>query len=541
MRVRSIITALLLIYLISCLGCGPSIVEQSTLRIAELGLTRHIVRVASDDFEGRFPGSEGEQKTIAYLVHQLDSLGLQPAFNGSFTQKVPLVQMTVNPSAMLHFKTPGGCINMVYGRDFTFWTSLFQKRHQVKNAKVVFAGYGIVAPERGWNDYAGTDVRGKIVLILANDPGCRDSTVFSGKALTHYGRLNVKAAEAQKRGAVGILFIHEAATAGYGWNAERYSKPRPRMQIRTDNLEQGSGFMQGWIRRQAVEKTLSGTALADLISATHHQKGYALSLEISASFQIQQKINSFDSYNVAAIWPGTKASDECVALTAHWDHLGRDTTLIGDQIYNGAADNAVGVAALLEMAAAASQTDLQLDRSLLFLFPTAEERGLLGSAFYTDHPALPMTQTAANLNVDGIFPFGAMRDVGVIGWGMSDLDEILSDLAGEEGRSVTPDQHLEQGYFYRLDMFNFARHGVPTHHIGTGSLPVDSAHTAKVKSTLGSFYHRLFDEYKPEIWDMEGMIQDIRLTYRMACRIANGESFPAWKDGVPFAQARKSQ
>lgn len=509
--------------------------EEITAR----GLAEPVAFLANDRLEGRFPGTAGERKTLEYLQQSFRQLGLQPPPGGNYLQEVPLVEMIPDTKMSITFQAGGHTWRIGYGSGFTVSTPRITGRIEVTGRDMVFAGYGIVAPEWNWDDYAGVDVRGRVVLLLASDPGQRNPEIFGGRALTWYGTMNYKVEEAARRGAAGVLLIHQPESAGYLWNAERFSRPRPRFTFEAPDRHASRCAFEGWINETAAAELLrrSGWDLAAAIDAAGRPGFRPRILRARLDLSFRNNHRRIVSHNAVAIWPGTDRTDECVLLSAHWDHLGRDRKLKGDQIYNGAADNAVGVSALLQMAKACIRMG-PARRSIVFLFPTAEERGLLGSAWYAAHPVFTIAKTVANYNVDGLFPFGPCRDAGVIGWGYSELDGRLQAEADAEGRAVTPDRAPEQGYFFRLDMFSFARQGIPAHHIGTGTIPEDPAEHSRIKTALGEFYHRPGDEYRPELWDWTGIVRDVRLIFRLVYRLADSDETIQWQTPIPWQQVK---
>lgn len=533
---------------------GASAVSEDALRIAEQGVSaaqivEHVKILASDSFGGRFPASTGEELTARYLEQQFKLLGLHPGNRDSYFQEVPLTEVAYDRRMELTITGDAGDQRFYFGRDFVAVSPRMAEKISIARAPIVFAGYGIHAPEHQWDDYQGLDVRGKIVMVLLNEPGYDDpqSPLFRGDELTQYGRADYKYEEARLRGAAGVLIIHQEKSAGYPWESERFSKPRPRFFFDDRAGNQKELQFQGWISFPAAQAifTASRRSLPEIRQQAGKPGFKGFPLKLGASLAFQNSFRSILTRNIMAVCPGGDRADEIVVFIAHWDHLGVDESLPGeDKIYNGAADNAVGVAALLELARAFRSLPQPLRRSILFLMPTCEERGLLGSRYYTENPVFPLNKTVAAFNIDGVSLVGRMKDVTIIGFGLSELDHYVAREAQAEGRYVSPDRHLDQGYFYRLDHYNFARAGVPAIHVGMGSESVlygrEWTEQRRAKD-ISSHYHQVTDEYNPKTWDLSGCVDDLRLLFRVACRLASGDVFPAWNEGVIYKNIRQSK
>ena len=500
--------------------------------------------LSADEMEGREPGSEGERKTIEYLEKEYLELGLQPAAGGDFRQEVALVEITGSQQALSFAKGAGG-VTLAYGEDMVIGSRRVQPQASVSGSEVVFVGYGINAPEYGWNDYAGIDMRGKTALILVNDPGfvTGEEALFRGKAMTYHGRWTYKYEEASRQGAAAAIVIHETAPASYDWGVVRNSWSGPQFYLDREDGNAGRTALEGWITearaRQVLE--LAGQDFDALKSAAVVRGFKPVPLGITASGSVKNAIRHKRSPNVAGLMPGKDRPDEYVIYMAHWDHLGVDPAAGEDRIYNGAVDNATGVAGILTIARAYRDMLPGASRSVLFLAVTAEESGLLGSEHYVQHPLVPLEKTAAVINVDALNPLGPARDLEVIGYGASELEDLLAEAAKGQRRTLTPDRKSEAGRFYRSDQFNFAKAGVPSLYVKSGTALRD-APEGKGKALLDEYdskrYHKPGDEYS-EDWDVKGSIEDLRLLFEVGARVANAESWPQWREGNEFRAVRE--
>ena len=519
-------------------------------RIEEARLRQHIQVLASDEFEGRAPGSRGEEKSVAYLIDQFQKAGLQPGgMGGSWTQDVPIlgVKSTVTGS----LGSPGAPTDLTFPQDFVAWSPRLKPETTVPDSEVIFVGYGVTAPEYGWDDYRGLDVRGKTVVILVNDPPIPDPKhpeqlddhMFKGKAMTYYGRWTYKFEEAGRQGAAAALIIHETKPAAYPWFVVINSWGRERFDLEGDLSPKVD--IAGWLSLERAQKlfTDSGTtydaAKAEAIRPNF--RGHPLGQK--ASFRALNATRPVKSKNVLALLPGADARrrNEWLIYTAHWDHLGRDPKLEGDQIFNGALDNASGTAGLLELARVFTHTTPRLPRSLLFLAVTAEEQGLLGSAFYAAHPIHPLAQTVANFNIDVLNPWGRTRDVRIVGAGNSTLEQVLQQAARRQGRVTLPETHPERGGFYRSDHFEFMKLGLPALYAKSGDEYRDRPPgygEAKSNEYIDRDYHKVSDEIKPD-WDWSGALEDLELLRAVGTDVATQRRWPAWLSGAEFKTRRE--
>lgn len=511
-------------------------------------LLRHIRVLASDEFEGRAPATAGEEKTVNYLAREFARMGLEPGgTDRSWFQPVPLVGLTAQ-LRQFSYRAGDRTVTPVQPDEAVIWTRRFVPQIEVAESEVVFVGYGVVAPEYGWDDYKGLDVRGKTLLMLINDPAVPDPRdpqqldprFFEGRAMTYYGRWTYKFEIAAQKGAAAALVIHEEGPAGYPWSVVAESNTGEQFDLARADGNAGRAAIEGWVTRAQGQALCAagGQELENLKRAAVRPDFRPVPLGVQARFAVRQSLRSTQSRNVLARLPGAdpRRQEEYVVLTAHWDHLGRDPGLSDDPIYNGALDNASGVAVLLEVAEAAARLPRRPARTLLFLATTAEEQGLLGAAHYAAHPLHPLEQTVANLNVDVVNPYGRTRDVEVVGLGRSTLDEVLQRVAAAQGRVVRPDSEPEKGRFYRSDHFMFAQRGVPALYLKGGTdfrdRPPDFGPT-KVREYVSRHYHRVSDEIQPD-WDLSGAAEDARLLFHLTWALAQARTWPAWKPGSEF-------
>ena len=507
--------------------------------------------LASDEFEGRAPGSPGEEKTVAYLVGEFQKLGLAPGNpDGTYVQNVPLVGITSTPT--LSFALDGRTLAMENINDYIGPSSRVTPQVGAKDTDVVFVGYGVVAPEYGWDDYKGVDVRGKTVVMLVNDPpvtkadGSLDETMFKGKAMTYYGRWTYKYEIAAAKGAAACLIVHETGPAGYPFAVLVGSNSRENFEISAPDGNAGHVAMQGWLTVDAARKlfTAAGRNYDSEKAAAAKADFKPFSLGAKATFNVANALRNVASRNVVGLLPGSdpKLKNEYIIYTAHWDHLGRDTRLAGDQIYNGAADNAAGVAVMLEIAQAmmALPADQRPKRSVLFLSVTAEEKGLLGSRYYATNPLYPLKQTLATINIDGANQFGPTSDIVIVGHGASTLDEIGAAVAKAQGREIEPEPHTERGYYYRSDHFEFAKVGVPSYYLHRGlkylGMPADLAEK-QANDYIANRYHKVGDEVQPD-WTFAGAAQDAAFLFAVGRAVADGAIWPEWRTGNEFKATR---
>lgn len=512
----------------------------------EAPIREAIRTLSSDHFDGRAPASVGEQRTIEYLAARFRSLGLQPASHGSYLQAVPMLQITPSTDAVLAIAGGAAPLRFTYGSDIVVTTPHPQATASINGSALVFAGYGIVAPEYQWNDYAGLDVRGKTVVVLVNDPGYAtgDPALFHGKAMTYYGRWTYKYEEAARQGAAGVLIVHETGPAGYPWEVVRNSWSGP-----AEELPPGKAFLpqiQGWLSHEAATRLFAaaGLDLAKLAAAAARRDFRGVELHLTASLTLHNRVRPVVSHNVVALLKGTRHPDQVVVYSAHWDHFGEKAGPDGKpQIFHGAVDNATGVAGLLALARKFAADKPAPARSLLFIATTSEEQGLLGAAYYAAHPLFPLADTVANLNMDEMDTFGATRDLTVRGQFMSTLDDLLGRGAASLGLKLQPDAHASKGYYFRADHFEFAKRGVPALSVYWGTDYVGHPAGWGLEQQLAfddQRYHKPLDVYDPA-WNLAGMVQQLQALYLTGRALADGDEWPTWYADSPFRAARAAQ
>jgi len=484
----------------------------------------HIQKLASDEMEGRAPGGKGEELATAYIADFYKSIGLKTQF-----QAVPLVGITANVSPMkLSGKATG---TLKFGDDYIAWS-----RHEEgtnTDAELVFCGYGVTAPEYDWNDFKG-GVKGKIIVVLINDPQLEDQSKFGGKAMTYYGRWTYKFEEAARQGAAGALIVHETEYAGYGWEVVRGSWTGEQFDILRADKGASTVPLQGWITREVATSLFksAGAGFEDLKKRALQQDFKPVPLGIKASVEVKTKLRQTDSKNVIGVLEGSEKPDEYVIVTSHWDHLGIGEPQNGDKIYNGARDNAAGTALMMEMARAATRRQQKPKRSLVFMAVTAEEQGLLGSAYYAENPLFPLNKTLANINMDSPNVYGRdNNEIQVIGFGYTELEDILKDVAAQQGRKIIPDAEPEKGSYFRSDQFSLVKKGVPALYTKSVTVEDSNEYTAKR-------YHKPGDEFDPA-WDMKAAVADGEALLQVAFRVADGDKWPDWKPGTEFRATRE--
>lgn len=526
------------------LGSYAKAQDSTAIKAINAGsFAQHIKILASDAFEGRKPFTRGEDSTIQYLAAQFKQLGLQPGNGNSYFQEVPMVSISSKPAGNLVIKGSKGEVTLQYLEDFVAATRRVQDQVSIRNSELVFAGYGIIAPEYHWNDYKGLDVKGKTVIVLINDPGFADSTLFKGRTMSYYGRWTYKFEEAARQGATGVIIIHETAAASYPWKVVRSGWSNSKLYLQTADNNQHRTALEGWISQDAAQKIFQLAGISpDIMQKARTKDFRPVDLHLQTSLDINNTIKKSTSHNVLAVLPGAKRPQECVVYSAHWDHFGIGEPVKGDSIYNGAVDNATGTAGLLELATAFTRLPQKPERSVLFLSVTGEEQGLLGSEYYAAHPTFAMDKIVADINLDVLNTFGRTKDITVIGYGQSELDEYALRAARKQGRITIPESNPEGGWFFRSDHFNFAKKGVPGLYIGPGTAAID--HEAGWGKEQTATYNRLryhspADEFDPATWVMDGMVEDIRLLFDVGYHLSNESSFPAWKKGSEFKAYRK--
>jgi len=518
--------------------------DQPANEIKELNLHKHIEILASDEFEGRGPGSAGGEKTKLYLKEEFKKMGL-PSIRGDYYLEVPLSKMTVDlNSSFLSISKNDKARILEAGPETVYWTKRVVEGISVRASKLVFVGYGIVAPEYGWNDYKNLDVKGKTAVMLINDPGfwTEDPKLFNGKSMTYYGRWTYKFEEAARQGAEAVLIIHDTAPASYPWQVVESSWAGKQIDLKREDMGRNRVKIEGWITSEVAEDifgqaNLDLKALKQAALKADFQSVEMTGLTLDAA--LNNKVEFSISHNVAAVKNGYKKPNEYILMMAHWDHLGIKEDQSGDNIYNGAVDNASGTAGLLELANYFS--NIETERSLLFLAVTAEESGLLGSQYFAEYPPIKLSNIVAGYNFDASLPVGKTRDVIVVGYGASELEDILKAELDKVGRYIVPDPQPEKGFFYRSDHISFSKKGVPMLYADGGFDKIDGgkeAGRAFGDEYTAKYYHQPSDEYDPD-WDLSGFADQLTLTTKMVKYLADSDRWPEWYEGNEFRSIRE--
>ncbi len=500
--------------------------------------------LSSDAFEGRAPTTPGEVKTVAYLIDQMKRAGLKPGNKGKWTQDVPLVELSYSPNMTLAIAGGKAPLALAYKTDMIAGTYQVVPHSEIRNSEMVFVGYGINAPEKGWNDYAGLDVKGKTVVILINDPDYEMQGLdgpFNGRAMTYYGRWTYKFEEAARQGAAAAIIVHDTFPAAYPWGVVVSSWTGPQLEVDQPGGHMDQSNVIGWMTLDVAKRTFAAAGQDfDQLAAAAKRPGFkAVPLGLTASLSFDSSIRRQASRNVVGILPGKKRPGEYVLYSAHWDHLGRCEPVNGDDICNGALDNATGTAGLIALGQAQVRAGAA-DRSMIFLAVTAEESGLLGSEYYAANPLYPLAKTAGGVNMDGLNIFGPTRDVTIVGGGKSELEALLTRAVKDEGRVIMPEATPEKGSFYRSDHFSFAKRGVPMVYADSGEDLINggvAAGKAASEDYTEHRYHKPQDEYDPK-WNWAGAVQDLQIYYRIGRELANSDAWPNWYPSAEFRAAR---
>jgi Zn-dependent M28 family amino/carboxypeptidase len=520
------------------------------LSISAADILNHTRVLSSDEYEGRSPGTRGEELTVNYLTEQFKRMGLKPGNpDGTYVQNVPLVGFATQ--ATMTLSSAGASKTLTPLTDYVAVSRHFQPEVRVDNSDIVFVGYGVVAPEYGWDDYKDVDVRGKTIVMLINDPAVPlandasklDPNIFKGNAMTYYGRWTYKYEIASEKGAAAAIIVHETGPAGYPWEVVSGSWGRENFDIRNPRGPGNRVKVESWITLDRAKELLqaSGQNFDELKRAAVRKDFRPVALNAKASFHLRNTVRDVQSHNVVAKLEGSDKRDEYIVYSAHWDHLGRDPNLTGDQIYNGALDNASGTSAMLEIAQAFTQLRDKPRRSIIFLAVTAEEKGLLGAKYYGNNPLYPLNKTLANINMDGVNQWGRTSDLVIVGYGNSTMDDLLTEAAARQGRTIIPDPEPEKGFFYRSDHFEFAKQGVPALYTDAGvtyvGKPAGYGDQKRDQYTAND-YHKPSDEIKPD-WDLTGAVDDAQLMFMVGYRVAQSDVWPEWKPGTEFRAKRE--
>jgi Zn-dependent M28 family amino/carboxypeptidase len=536
-----------IVFFVSCTSKKSSFTEEDGLSVFNADtLKKHISVLASDDFMGRKPFTEGETKTVAYLQEQFKQIGLEPGNGDSFIQEVPMANILATAAPSMQVNSAKGTFNLKAFDDYIIWTDKTDSSISLNNADLVFAGYGVVAPEYNWNDYAGLDVKGKVVMVMVNDPGfwIGDTTLFKGKAMTYYGRWTYKFEEAARQGAKACLIIHNTAAASYPFSVQQNSFNTTRLKLDNRGKNIPNCDMIGWVPEKISHQLFAAAGYDSSLLVKANQPGFKavpLGLQLSTTMNVKASFNK--SSNVIAKITGTTRPDEVIIYTAHWDHLGIGRPdQSGDSIYNGALDNASGTAGLLEMARAFKHMNAKPERTIVFLAVTAEEQGLLGSAYYAENPIYPVNKTVANINMDGLNRYGKTKDMVVVGQGQSELEDYLKEAIEKAGGYLSFDTHTEAGYYYRSDHFNFAKVGIPALFANSGVDVIGKGKEygeALENEYTRKNYHQPSDNYDAKTWTGDGAINDLKLLFAIGRRMGFETSFPKWKEGSEFKLIRE--
>ena len=536
-----------LLTLVSLSSCHQSVHDhaQSGSLFNRDSLVQHIIVLASDSFQGRKPFTLGETRTVDYLKNQFHSLGIEPGNGNSYLQEVPMVEITPTADPQMKVEYAKGRFDLNRATDYVLSTENTDSVISLDKSELIFAGYGVVAPEYNWNDYAGINVKGKVVLVMVNDPGfgTADTSVFKGKTMTYYGRWTYKYEEAARQGAKACLIIHNTAAASYPFSVVQNSWGSSNLYLDKRGSEQYHCSLKGWVSADAAKKLLAaaGKDSSLLMKANSHGfKAISLGEKLSTKVRVQTVYKT--SQNVIAKITGTRRPDEYILYTAHWDHLGiGKPDAKGDSIFNGALDNASGTAALLEMARAFKNLEVKPERTILFLAVTGEEQGLLGSEYYGQHPIYPLKKTVADLNMDVVSPNEKTNDIVITGYGQNDLENDVEEIGKSQGRYIAPESKPEAGHYFRSDHFSLAKVGVPALDVKGG---IDIVGKGKdygrqeEQDYVTNHYHARSDEYNPN-WTFEGGIQDMELLFLIGKKLAFESSWPAWKPGSEFKAIRE--
>ena len=545
----SIFFTLAIIVLSAC-DTKPKYDPQAGLdTFTEAGFEAHLKKLSSDEFMGRMPFTEGEKKTLAYLEEEVKKLGLEPGNGNSYLQEVPMAEITTQTDSVMKVKGDKMIMKLSGLKDYVIWTPRTdQEKITLENEELIFAGYGVVAPEYNWNDYAGIDVKGKIVLVIVNDPGfgLGDSTFFKGNTMTYYGRWTYKFEEAARQGAKGCIIIHDDVPAGYQFWVVQNSWNTAKLYLDTRGKDQYTCPAVGWISQPATKKLFeaAGMNYADALSRAHKQGFKAEPMNLKLSLSMNVKVKYDKSYNIVAKLTGKTLPEEYLVYSTHWDHLGigkPDGT--GDSIYNGALDNASGAAGQLEIAKAFLALKNKPARTVVFLWVTAEEQGLLGSSYYAQNPVYPKEKTVANINIDGVNPYGKNKDIVLVGMGQSDLEDYLNEEARRVGRYVAPEPNPVAGYYFRSDHFSFAKVGIPALYTNDGIDNVEKGaeYGKQVQSEyVSKYYHKPSDQYDSTRWKLDGSIDDLKLLFNVGKKISMESTWPQWKSTSEFKSIRDS-
>jgi len=531
----------------------PELQSAALPAINEAALVQRIIELSSDTYEGRAPASSGGIAAGQWIADEMARIGLEPAGDdGTYFQAVPLSRSALDTesSSFTIANANGDDVALSFGTDVVYWTKKLDANLSFDDSELVFVGYGSVAPEYDWDDYAGLDVVGKTVVMLVNDPGYAsgDADLFNGTAMTYYGRWTYKYEEAGRQGAAGVIIVHETEPASYPWAVVQGSWTGDQFDLVRPDGGANRAALEGWVSHEAAGRLFAAAGLNyEELKAAASQPGFAPvpMTGLTASAVVRSDLETLNSRNIAGVLPGSERPDEYVLMTAHWDHLGmRDVEAGEDGIFNGAVDNATGVAGVLEIIDTLARADTPPARSVLVLAVTAEESGLLGSEYFGESPLVPLRDIVAGLNIDAMLPMGRARDIVVVGYGASELEDILARHAANMDKVLRPDPHASAGYFYRSDHISLSKRGVPMIYADGGEDLRDggsAAGAAAAAEYRDERYHKPADEYDAETWNMSGIIEDLTVFRNFVDDIANSSEWPNWYDGNEFRALRDAQ
>ncbi|WP_140724556.1 M28 family metallopeptidase [Pseudomonas sp. Hp2] len=525
-------------------AAAPASAHAFSPEITQGDFAELVKTLASDGFEGRGPGTAGEEKTVNYIRDQMQRIGLQPGNGDSWFQEVPMVETTADERTAPVLVSGGKSRTLKFGDDIVVGTRTGQPEVKIDGSELVFVGYGVDAPEQRWNDYAGQDWKGKTVVMFVNDPGFHtgDDTLFEGKRMTYYGRWTYKFEEAARKGAAAALIVHDTPGASYGWDVVKNSWSGAQYDLPAKDDPAPRLPVQGWITRDVARQLFAdaGLDLDEEYKAASKRGFKPVPLKATWSVDLKSTIAQKTSRNVVGVLPGSSRADEAVLYMAHWDHLGKHEGESGDNIYNGAVDNATGVAGILEVAEAFAHQDPKPQRSVVFLAVTLEESGLLGSQYYVAHPTFPLDKIAGVINIDAMSIAGRAKDITVVGMGSSELEDILKPIAAMQGRVLHGEASPQNGSYFRSDHFNFAKAGVPALYADGGEDLREGGTAAgrKAAEDYAKCYHAPCDQFDPATWKLDGNVEDLQALYGVGKELAAGDRWPNWYQGNPFKAAR---
>ncbi len=527
-------------------ACAVNNTDEVKNSITEAELNKHTKILSSDEFEGRAPFSAGEEKTINYLKDEFTKLGLKPGNGESFFQEIELVEIISEAPKQMFIRNKNRSLKLSHADEYVAQTRHVTESVEAKNAELVFAGYGIVAPEYNWDDYANLDVKDKFVIVMVNDPGyhTQDSSLFTGNAMTYYGRWRYKYEEAARQGAAGIFVVHEDGAAGYPWSVVRNGWTGAEFHLKTENKNMDRAEIEGWFNLEKTREIfkLAGYNFDDELKKAQSGSYEGIELGLTSSLKIESKLLESKSNNVFALLEGSKRPDEYIFYMGHWDHLGVDSTLQDDMIFNGARDNAVGIASIIEIAEAFTKLKTKPERSIIFFATAVEEHGLLGSEYYARNPIYPLNKTVAAINIDAPNVFGRTNDITLVGYGQSELDNYVKEAAKLQGRIVHADPTPQKGFYYRSDHFSFALAGVPAIYIKTGEDHVskpDDYMKSMVDLWTEEYYHLPSDQMDADFWDLSGLVEDTKLLFDVGYKLSMNNDFPEWSPASEFRETRE--